>query len=391
MKKCFDIKVVSVLLLLLGAAFLATGCGVAPHAGALSPGDEYTYAEVSSDMAVPGITFSGTVESTGRRYVYTTLGFIVGQVNVEVGDRVVQGQVLGVLNTEDLELTITQQRLAIEATRQGSHVAGAEASVRSAETALSAAQRIYNSARAEYNEGNNMQVLEVEIALRNASIEVGLLETAHGELEQLYDVGAISRYELQQSENALTAAQNQYVDLNVLRDSVVRSQQRSLEQLGISRQAASAELRNARAFESAARTEVSANLEYMEVTLQILERQLEDGIIKAPVCGVVTAVFAREGAVGAGPVFVIEDVDSLRIRARLREYDIGKIAEGMEVSISADATGNAEYVGRVSRINPAAVTNAGAPVQVVEFEVEIDVVSPDTDLRIGMTTRISLM
>ena len=54
------------------------------------------------------ITVRGMVESTETRNVYSTLGFMIDRVYVEVGDRVAEGQILGMLDTANLELTIAQ-------------------------------------------------------------------------------------------------------------------------------------------------------------------------------------------------------------------------------------------------------------------------------------------
>jgi multidrug resistance efflux pump len=133
--------------------------------------------------------------------------------------------------------------------------------------------------------------------------------------------------------------------------------------------------------------EVASTIEIMEIALLMLERQLEEATIKAPISGTVTAVIAKEGAVGAGLLFVIEDTENLRITTRFREYDIARVETGMEVAITSDATGSAVYTGVISRINPAAVISAS----VVEFEVEVVVTSHDTGLRIGTNTRINII
>ena len=118
------------------------------------------------------------------------------------------------------------------------------------------------------------QVISAETSLRVAEINLADAEHNYETLRTLYDAGAVSQDDLRQSEILLQSARTSH--------------------------------RNARALLSAARAEGSANVRHMEISLQILENQLEDAIIKAPVSGVVTAVFAREGAVSPGVLFVIE-------------------------------------------------------------------------------------
>jgi len=218
----------------------------------------------------------------------------------------------------------------------------------------------------------------------------------------LYDAGALSRDDLRLSENALTAASNAYNDARVAHENATTSQRRTLEQLETALSSAQTAFQNASDSLTAARVaatqdierlrsqtasaQVSANLEHMELALQQLENQLSDAVITSPVSGTVTSVVAREGAIAAGVLFVVEDTSDLRIITSFREYDIGNVAEGMTVTITADALPGREYVGVISRLNPAAT--ASSPV--VEFEAEVRVTSPGTSLRIGMNTRIAV-
>jgi len=113
---------------------------------------------------------------------------------------------------------------------------------------------------------------------------------------------------------------------------------------------------------------------------------LERSIIRSPIDGTVTAVIAREGAIGMGLMFIVEDTDNIRVMTTFREYDIARLERGKEVAITSYATGNAVYRGVITRINPAATPFA----PIVEFEVEVLVTSPDTSLRIGTNARLNI-
>ena len=229
------------------------------------------------------ISVRGTVESVQRRNVYSSLGFTIERVYVEAGDRVTEGQVLGVLETEDL----------------------------------------------------NIQLLNAEASLQIAEINIAAAEHNHGILRTLYAAQAIPVNDLRQAEFALQSA-------------------------------------------IASRQQAQALLDATRIAL-------ERSVIASPINGTVTAVIAREGAAGMGLLFVVED-DNLKITTSFREYDLARIATGMEVAITSDATGSAEYAGVINRINPAAM--AGAPV--AQFEAEVLVTSPNTSLRIGMNTRVTI-
>jgi len=118
------------------------------------------------------------------------------------------------------------------------------------------------------------QVINAEASLRAAEIVLADAEHNYEAVRKLHDAGAISQNDLRQSEIALQSARDSH--------------------------------QNARALLNAARAEISANLTSMEISLEILEKQLEDSVIKAPVSGVVTAVFASEGVPGSGLLFIID-------------------------------------------------------------------------------------
>jgi len=114
---------------------------------------------------------------------------------------------------------------------------------------------------------------------------------------------------------------------------------------------------------------------------------LERSIIRSPIDGTVTAVIAREGAIGMGLMFIVEDTDNIRVMTTFREYDIARLERGKEVAITSYATGSAVYRGIITRINPTATAFAPA----VEFEAEVLVTSPDTSLRIGTNARLNII
>jgi len=358
MKEYNRFRTIGVLLvLIIGLSFISIlgGCGT-PSDSDLIPDNDYTETETANSITVRGV-----VESVESRNVYTTLGQMVRRVDVEAGDYVTAGQILAVLDTDNLTLTIAQQIL------------NAESALEAAEINLAITQRDYDNALRDYTAGSNQAALDAESFLRAATIELDTSRRNYENSRVLYDAGAISREALLQAESAFAGAQSQYNNARASYENATLFQQRSLEQLRVLLQSANTAHRNAQ--------------EMLNVTRAAAEQDLNDATITAPISGTVTAVIAREGAVGVGRMFVIEDTDNLRIITSFREYDIGKVETGMEVTITSDATGNAVYTGVISRINPAATV--GAPV--VEFEAEITVTSVNTSLRIGTNARINII
>ncbi|MCL2841421.1 MAG: biotin/lipoyl-binding protein [Defluviitaleaceae bacterium] len=388
------------------------------------------------------ITVRGMVESIESRNVYSTLGFMIDAVLVEVGDEVVAGQTLAILDTRDLVLTIAQQRAALDQARRTSenqvtetqrmltdsqhalntggnvHVVGAEAQAQAAAIQVQMLEQSLSDALRDLEEGTDPHILSAEATLRQTSMalvsartELANMETTHANIQTLYTAGIVSRDELRQSETALASVRRLYDDLLVSYyqdarlnlENAQEFQRRGIDQLQTSLEAAQTSHRSAQSLANATRNaarqeldmlrgtvetaEILANLEHMEIALEMLEVNLEDSIITAPISGTVTAVIAREGAVGMGLMFVIENTDDLRIITSFREYDIARVHQGMTVEITSTGTGNTIHTGIIHRINPAAII--GSPV--VEFEAEVRVTSPDEGLRIGMNARLDIV
>lgn len=134
-----------------------------------------------------------------------------------------------------------------------------------------------------------------------------------------------------------------------------------------------------------------------EIAIQKMQNTLEDASITAPVSGVVTAVYAKVGEPGNGLLFVVEDTESLKVKTRIKEYDIANVQVGMPVTIKSDATGDKEISGTITYIAPAAVKSDTGSTQTssnnsnVEFEAEVQVNDKDSGLRIGMNTRLTVL
>jgi len=251
------------------------------------------YTELYPNELINNISIKGVVESAEKNNIYLNLGFPVKIVNVDLGDTVTEGQILCVLNTEELENNIAQQRI-------------------------------------------QLNILKHDLPLKKIAFE---------DNKELLEKGYISQNELSRSEishiNAVSAIETQLL------------------------------------------------------AIEIMEKQFNDSVVRAPVSGTVTAVYAKEGRPGSGLLFVIEDTENLVIKTMIKEYDISKAKVGMKVDIKSDSTGNAVYEGVIGKIAPAAVKDINGETVLkssdIEFEAQVKLVSRETDLRIGMNTRLNVI
>ena len=380
------------------------------------------------------ISIRGAVESTNRRNVYSTLNFPVERVYAEVGDYVETGDILAVLDTADLELNIRQQRAELESmeesnllalhnsqrmydeartnlnTGQNAQVLNAQTSYRNAATNLDIAQRNYDNALDDFNNPINAQVLQAQSALTLAEIELDNTQRTHDNNTILFAAGGISRNAYENSETALVTAQNRVADAAAALDNAETATRRALDNARDQLISAQVTYDNAATALASARTGANQELDRLNlnvessqiavdnearlISLERLERQLEDSYIVAPISGTVTASFATVGSMGSGLLFVVEDTENLKIATRIREFDATKVKIGMAVEIRTDSTGNEVFDGIVSSIDPTALRNAMgdiANINDVEFGAEIAVLSTDTPLLIGMNTRLTVI
>lgn len=125
------------------------------------------------------------------------------------------------------------------------------------------------------------------------------------------------------------------------------------------------------------------------IILQNLKDKLEYAVITAPCDGIITSVRAEEGLIAEGPLFVIEDLDDLRISSYVGEYDISYVSEGMNATVRCDALDGAEYGGKVITVSP--TSDASAANTGVNYKIETEVDGEDGKLRVGMSAKVDIL
>jgi macrolide-specific efflux system membrane fusion protein len=136
-----------------------------------------------------------------------------------------------------------------------------------------------------------------------------------------------------------------------------------------------------------------ARVDLEQARLNSARIQLGYTEIRAPVPGVIADVTTREGetvaASFAAPTFVtIVDLERLEVQAYVDETDIGQVFVGQEATFSVDTYPDADFVARVSAVNPRAEIQNG----VVNYVVRLQFESPqDLTLRPEMTAHVRLV
>lgn len=138
----------------------------------------------------------------------------------------------------------------------------------------------------------------------------------------------------------------------------------------------------------------SAQNKSIEVQSALYQKQLsalDDLEIKSPIDGTVTRVNVSLGkfagdTLNREPMFVIEDIDNLKMDVKVSEYDISRIKEGQRVKISSDVIGDLVVDGVVERISPSGEKKDAVSSEMV-IPVEIKIFKQEARLISGVSAR----
>ncbi|EHL08521.1 efflux transporter, RND family, MFP subunit [Desulfitobacterium hafniense DP7] len=325
------------------------------------------HTKLAKTELINSVDVSGSIKSKNTQKVYSTLSYSVKEIYVNIGDKVEAGEPLAQLDTSSLELDIAQQRSTFEASQKTGTIN------------LESKKRIYEDTKKQYENGMNTELLNAENSLKSAENDLTTKKNTYENNVESYKFGAVSKQELDQSEAGYKLAQNTY-----------NKAAASLEAAKIK---AAQDVKTAEANYNSALADY--NNDSQKIALDKLEKNLADATIKAPISGVVTAVYAEAGSPGNGLLFVVEDAEKLTITTYVKEYDADKVKPGQMVNIKTDATEDELFAGQVVRISPASTKTANGTTDTsnttVEFETEVDILEPDDQLKIGMNARLNII
>lgn len=220
--------------------------------------------------------------------------------------------------------------------------------------------------------GNRPQeIQEARAKLDEMQAKVRQAELTLAQDERLYQSGAISERDVESSRSD--------------RDSLIAQVEQAQQSLSLKEAGSRVE-------EIAeARAEVIA----AKGTLQNIQSQLDDAIIRAPFSGIVTRKFTDPGAfvtpsTAASAEFSATSSSILslaaenRVAADVSETNISKIKIGQSVIIQADAYPGKIFGGKVTEIAPQSTVE----MNVTSFEVKISLSDPENLLRAGMNADV---
>jgi HlyD family secretion protein len=126
-----------------------------------------------------------------------------------------------------------------------------------------------------------------------------------------------------------------------------------------------------------------------EARISALNATINLAELTAPFSGTVTEVKAMVGdQVTAGTqAFRIDDLSHLLVDVQIPEVDINSIDVGQNVDLTFDAIINKAYQGRVVSVANIGTAQSG----LVNFEVTVEILNPDEQVRPGMTAAVNII
>lgn len=349
------------------------------------------------------IKISGNIELTEVSIGFKTPGKLM-ELLVEEGDVVKAGQVIGRLDTAQLE---SQKRMAEAA------VAAAEARLDQLRSAISFQEQNL--------EGMTMQ-RRAEVAVADSQLDELLAGSRHQEKEQARAAAAQAEAEAARAEADWKRAQTLFATEDIStadRDrakAAYESTQAALRQLRerlalveegartetiqtakaqVARAKAALRTTEAGQFDlSRLRKEIparTADIEQAKASLAVIETQLADAITTSPVDGVVLVKSAEAGEVLAAgtTIATIADLAHPWLRGYVGEQFQGRVQLGSKVEVRTDSYPNRTFAGKLSflaadaEFTPKQIQTEEERMKLV-YRVKIDLENPEGALKSNM-------
>jgi len=296
--------------------------------------------------ATDAIEASGTIEATSVQVSSKSSGEIL-HLDADEGSRVKKGDLLAVIDHANLDIQLGQEKSGVD-------------------LAQAQLDLLTNGARGE-------DLAQAREALNEANDTLNNAQEDFQRMESLFKVAAATKKQRDDAETRFTTA---------------KAQANAAEQ-------ALKKLQNfARPEEVKA---ALARLSQEVYSVRLLEKTIRDCTVHAPTDGIVTEKLVEEGelaAPGSG-LFVVTDLDTVKLTIYVPETDLGNIRLGQKARIAIDSRPGVVYSGAVTYISPVAeftphdIQTKDERVKLV-YAVKVEIPNPDGVFKPGMPADAAL-
>jgi len=371
-----------VFLLLVGV--LLTGCGGAPEPSPTPVLTAPTPALPSRSMG-GAVTASGEVVAAQQALMGFAMAGQVEAVDVNLGDEVVEGDILVSLESSSLEAGVAQAQGAVDAAR--AQLAELESGPRPEDLAM--ADAAYATALAQYRKleaGPSDEERRIALAaLRKAEAALVQAQAAYDEIAWLEEVAEMPQtlaLQLATLDYESALANYELVTRGALPEDLEaawRNVKSAIAQVDMLKAGATPEQL---AIAQAAVTQAEAALDSAQATLN-------QSTLIAPFDGTVADLLVSPGQIvmPGQVVLTLADLSQLQVETTdLSERDVTEVQVGQEATVYVEAL-NVDVPARVARISPLASTVGGD----VVYTVVIALKGQPEGLRLGMSVEVEIV
>ncbi|WP_017653205.1 efflux RND transporter periplasmic adaptor subunit [Fortiea contorta] len=339
------------------------------------------------------ISANGTVKPERSINISPKNSGILKKLLVKEGDIVKKGQIMAYMDDSNFQGQLTQARgqlAQVEASLQKAQAGNRPQDIAQAQAQVDEAKANLQKAQA----GNRPQdIAQAQARLTSTQATLNKTEDDFRRNQELYNSGVISLQTLNQKRadlDSAKAAVNEAQQALALQKAGSRPEDIEQAQAAVrQRQQALSLLQAGNRPEDIA--QARAQVISARGSLQNIQTQINDTIIRAPFDGLITKKYADPGAF-VTPTTAASSVSSSlsssilslasvnQVVANLAETNIARITLGQAVTIKADAYPGKTFTGRVSQI----ASQATVEQNVTSFEVKIALSDPQRLLRSGM-------
>lgn len=368
--------------------------------------------QIEKQALINSLSATGSITSLDEEEIIANVnGVEVLEVNVEVGDYVKAGDVICILDSEDLQKSLDNAKATLNVSEKtaDANIAVAKRGLNESQVAeATTISRDTEDLNARYQDYlDAVQAYDDAKAAYDTTVDVynwrkGEYEEYREEHSDLDEYEFLNRTErgnyyksnmtsaendmksnentLKQKEDAVETALENY-------NKMVRSYEDNI------RNGDSTIMSKNDSLSSAKLNGTTAGLND-EQQISKYEDQVAACTVTSPIDGIVTSVSVSEGATyGGTAVATVEDTSGFEVTAQIDEYDITKVKEGQKVVIKTNGTGDLELAGHVKEIAPRATksTNAQQTNTSVTYKVVISIDDECSDLKLDMTAKLSII
>lgn len=365
---------------------------------------------VTRETLAVEIEATGTIEPVQSVNISPERPGILKQLLVEQGMNVKKGQILAVMDNEEVGAEVAKAKAELQEAQANLE----EATIRIPQEVIQAQNRLAQSeaslkeAQAKLQYVKETLPREIEQAQADVTEANSRFQLANSRLkrnENLLDEGAITLdYYDQLTDEYLTTKANlreRKKRLEQLQSTQIH-QISEQEQVVAQLQAKVAEdrhfLQQKQGTQKSKISQLQALVATAEAEVQRLQIQYQDTIIKAPFNGIITQRYTTEGAfvtpqtsasntVSATSSSILALAKGLEVLVKVPEIDLVLLKPEQPVEIVADAFNNEVFQGKVKRIAPEAIVEQN----VTSFEVALDLLTGQDKLLSKMNVNVTFI